>query len=293
MSRGPPMAKPKPARESAFGGDEDIPFIPVSVVNQIYEKGAAGILPTSYQLSSEERQIEDLQEELAQVRAAGQALATDGTLTVQGFQLSPTGLIAPETITSDAWVDVGRLLAKLEGSLQWLIGDWIVFGESIRWGDIPALAQELGFAVQTLYDYASVCRKVQFSTRIENLSFAHHRLVMSMTPDFQTYALKFAAHNKYSVAEFRKWIKADMPEEGLPESTANPPQPTTALPAERQYNVAQMTDSVYSVAQKDLMQIPEREVRSALDAIRLIQRKNADIEAKLEDALSKRLKGGR
>jgi hypothetical protein len=172
------------------------------------------------------------EEELKQVKAAGQALAADGIITVQGFQLTPTGLRSPEMISPNAWVDVGRLLAKLEGSLQWLVGDWIVYGEAIKWGDTEALAGELGCAVQTVYDYASVSRKVQFSIRIENLSFAHHRLVTSMTPDFQSYALKFAAHHKYSVAEMRRWIKLDMPEEGLPkEPPALKQADTPALPA--------------------------------------------------------------
>jgi hypothetical protein len=173
-------------------------------------------------LEQEKARREELETELAQARAAGQALASDGTIVVQGFQLTPTGLMAPQTVSPDAWVDVGRLLAKLEGSLQWLVGDWLVYGEAIQWGDIPALAQELGFAVQTLYDYASVSRKVQFSIRIENLSFAHHRLVMSMTPDYQSYALQFAAHQKYSVAAMRKWIKLGMPEEGLLDEQEQP-----------------------------------------------------------------------
>jgi hypothetical protein len=187
-------------------------------------------------LEQEKARRAAVEEELAHVRAAGQALAADGTIVVQGFQLTPTGLMAPETISPDAWVDVGRLLAKLEGSLQWLVGDWIVYGEAIQWGDIPSLAQELGFATQTLYDYASVSRKVQFSIRIENLSFAHHRLVMSMTPDYQTYALQFAAHHKYSVADFRKWIKLGMPEEGLLNDALTPTLPaSTAVVKDREW----------------------------------------------------------
>jgi hypothetical protein len=150
------------------------------------------------------------------------AVASDGTLSVHDFQLTPKGLIAPAGISPDAWVDMGRLLAKLEGSLQWLIGDWIVYGESIQWGDIPALAKELGFSDQTLHDYAYVARKIDFSIRIEKLSFAHHRLVAALPREQQIEALEWAAaQDKLTVAAFRKLIHPALPD-GKPSEAKTP-----------------------------------------------------------------------
>lgn len=229
-----PIARPDSF--SDYDAEEDSsapsarPYMPMDEANGVYDKGVTGLPTERYvnpkvlleQERERNQQLEQMVSQLRQQGASGLTAQPDGSLVVQGFRLTTTGLISPEEVSAEAWMDLGRLLAKLEGSLQWLIGDWIVYGESIQWGDIPALAKDLGFADQTLHDYAYVARKVQFSIRIENLSFAHHRLVTTLSPEFQSYALTYAAHHQYSVADFRKWIKLGMPETGLAELAVTP-----------------------------------------------------------------------
>jgi hypothetical protein len=208
----PPASLPSSPRVQVSDPDA-VPYIPSSVLNDVYETGAAGFPTTSF-VSPEEKRINELEGQLSSImqQLEGQTsdLAVhDGTLMVHGFQLTSTGLIAPESASSDAWIDLGRLLARLEGSLQWLIGDWIVYGEAIRWGDIPALAKELGFSDQTLRDYAYVARNVQLSIRIDKLSFGHHQVVAPLSPQEQWDALQYAAEHNLSIAAFRKVLRGD------------------------------------------------------------------------------------
>ena len=200
---------------------------------------------------------------------------TDGTLTAHGFTFSSNGLQVNGNVTEDDWSQIGEMLFKLEGSIQWLIGDWLVYGESLAYGDLKARVEEMGRDYNTVRNYMVVCRAFELSRRRYNLTFGHYQAAAGLeTGEQQDEALDYAEKQKISVAAFRKAIHGTTP----------------ALPAERKYNIAQMTDSVYAVTQKDLMSIPVREIRSALDSLKLIQRKNAEAEAKLQDALEQRSK---
>ncbi|GEM_PF-1596759 len=150
--------------------------------------------------------LEDLRQQLESRTSA--MTIQDGTMFVHDFQFTPKGLVAPEHIDHQAWEEVGQLLFKLEGSLQWLIGDWLVYGEELKYGDTKKLAEIMGRDPQTFYDYANVARSVQFSLRNENLSFNHHRVIakLKLEPYQQMQALTYAADQALSVANFRKWL---------------------------------------------------------------------------------------
>jgi hypothetical protein len=154
------------------------------------------------------QQVADLE---AQLQAHTDALMVqDGTLVVQGFQLSPTGLIPPENFSEASWEQIGSLLFKLEGSIQWLIGDWLAYGVDLRYGDIRKLAEELLRDENTLSNYKMVCQGVEFPRRRGNLSFGHHEVVYAYTPEEQDYYLHYAEYGeekKLSVSRFRAWVK--------------------------------------------------------------------------------------
>lgn len=60
---------------------------------------------------------------------------------------------------------------------------------------------------ETVWQYAYVARSVEYSIRIEGLSFAHHQVVASMKPEQQRYWLDIASTQGLSVAKLRKAIK--------------------------------------------------------------------------------------
>lgn len=116
---------------------------------------------------------------------------------------TPVGLKSDGEITREDWEDAGQLLQRLDASLQWLIGDWIVLGEHLNYGDRDTFAESIGFETKTIYDYAYVARNVEISVRTEILSFTHHKLVAAMTKKEQKKWLQKAEAEGWSVANLR------------------------------------------------------------------------------------------
>ena len=177
------------------------------------------------------QQIEQLQEQL--MAQSNGLMVQDGELVVQGFQFLPTGLIAPEDFSEALWEQVGQLLFRLEGSIQWLIGDWLAYGANLRYGDIRKLADALERDENTLSNYKMVCQGIEFPRRRGNLSFGHHEVVYVFSPDEQEYYLHYAAHGEekpLSVSRFRAWVKEQRREvsHALP-AYASTPVPKPAL----------------------------------------------------------------
>jgi len=154
-------------------------------------------------------QIEDLKVQLQS--HTSNLLVQDGSLVVQGFQFTPTGLIVPESFSEESWQQIGLLLFKLEGAIQWLIGDWLVYGVDLHYGDIGQIAAALGRDRQTLTEYAYVCRNVELLVRTNNLSYGHHKLIAPLPSPQQRKALAYATQHQLSVSAFRQWLKGEPP----------------------------------------------------------------------------------
>jgi hypothetical protein len=123
------------------------------------------------------------------------------TVTSQGLQINS------EESTPEDWNIMGELLFNLEGSIQWLIGDWLAFGEDVGYGDYASVAEALGRKVGTLYDYAMVSRAYEFSRRLENLSYGHHRSALDLPPEARVSFLQRAEQEGWSVSECRRQIR--------------------------------------------------------------------------------------
>lgn len=123
------------------------------------------------------------------------------------FKWTPIGLEVDGNISREDWEETGRMLSFMDSALQWLIGDWLIAGEVLKYGDREEFAEAIGFKKETLYQYAWVANKVEISIRIENLKFGHHVLVAGMEPEDQKKWLGFAEENGLSVAKLREAIK--------------------------------------------------------------------------------------
>jgi hypothetical protein len=100
-------------------------------------------------------------------------------------EATPTGWIAPrQQMTLDQWASVGKIFGRATTSMRWLLGDWWAFGKFDYGDKCRALAASgVDLEVQTLANYASVCRA--FSTtsrRRESLSFSCHEAVCTLSP---------------------------------------------------------------------------------------------------------------
>lgn len=121
------------------------------------------------------------------------------------FTITPTGLdLTGEPVFAD-WQEVGNFLFGMEKAIQWLVGDWLVYGEELKFGDMKKFADETGRNFASLRQYAYVSRNV--SMRIDTLSWNHHLLVASLPDDRQQEALEYAAINNLTVKAFTAWLR--------------------------------------------------------------------------------------
>lgn len=114
---------------------------------------------------------------------------------------------APANMTFEEWERVGNTLQTIQGSINWWIGDWLNEGEQ-RWGEMYAQAIETtGWDYSRLSQAKSVAARVQFSIRIENLTWTHHMRVADLEPDEQRYWLARAEAEHWNTRQLRDAIK--------------------------------------------------------------------------------------
>lgn len=154
-------------------------------------------------------------EELQAQNESGVVPTDSGSLLIQGNSVqhsrahfSPTSMQMPEDLTKNEWAQIGHTLLSVKSSLSWYLGDWLSHGGS-RWeGTYMELAEQFQYEIHTLETYASVCRKIHSSTRVETLSFAHHRHVTKYAdPQVQQRLLLDAVNQNMSTRDFEKYIK--------------------------------------------------------------------------------------
>lgn len=158
--------------------------------------------------------IQELEAENAQLAHRLQqfksAMEEGQYLYLEGCRLSRTGLDIPEGLDSKQWEYVGRTLRGIDIALQWMIGDWFVFGSEHYGHKYEGFAEDIGFAIRTLQQYKYVAENVDFSVRTEKLSFTHHQLVASLRDNNgipnkveQRLWLNRAEENHWSVKQMR------------------------------------------------------------------------------------------
>lgn len=140
------------------------------------------------------------------------------------FELRDTQLVIPDETNETDWVEIGILLMRMQGTIQWLLGDWLVYGQSNNWenGSGYARMKELfGYEIESLWSYASVCRKVPALTRVKELSFSHHRAVTKFAdnPEKQQAWLERAHDENWSakqlISEIQHAEKPALPDKKL------------------------------------------------------------------------------
>lgn len=136
----------------------------------------------------------------------------DGSVLFGSYTLTTKGLVGGDDADEVQWRLLGKVLKKMEGSIQWLIGDWCVQAER-KWGaTYDQIAAETGYKKKSLREYAYVARSVDLSIRMDNLSFGHHHLVAGLSPDKQQTWLRKALSENWSISQLRKAIDPPAPQ---------------------------------------------------------------------------------
>jgi len=91
--------------------------------------------------------------------------------------------------------------------IQWLLGDWIAYGNA-RFGERYARAAKItGYDTQTLMNMVYVASRFQISRRRENLSWSHHETLAALDAEEQDHWLDQAQVNRWSIADLRMMLR--------------------------------------------------------------------------------------
>lgn len=135
-------------------------------------------------------------------QAIAQRLGLPGTLTRAGWEL-------PDGLPEDVWQQAGEALKTIEGSVMWWLGDWLNYGERVYGETYSQALDATDYSYGTLSTAKWVAKKVEFSRRIENLSWSHHQQVANLVPEAQAQWLERAAGDGLTVAELRAAVQRE------------------------------------------------------------------------------------
>jgi hypothetical protein len=142
------------------------------------------------------------------------------TIESPNVRITELGLIFEGDVSFDQWADLGIQTGRLVRASLFLIGDWLVYGET-RWNRgarFEALKTETrdryvramqatGLELKTLQKAAHVARTIPHAQRRSNLTFEHHKEVARIKDtDERTEWLQKAQSNGLSTRRLRKSI---------------------------------------------------------------------------------------
>jgi hypothetical protein len=152
---------------------------------------------------------------------------------------SPVAWNPDQELDANAWASAGRRIGVVGRCVQWLLGDWIVYGNE-RFGERYSRASKItGYDPQTLMNMVYVASRYSISRRREDLSWSHHEALAALEPDEQDSWLDQAAAHRWSVSDLRAMLRlsrkrslAERAEEEAeaPQAGDSEPMPTVKCP---------------------------------------------------------------
>jgi hypothetical protein len=126
---------------------------------------------------------------------------------IERCQLTRVGAQFNEDLTVSEWMGIGKKLNAIGSCYQFLLGDWLNFGAAKYGEKYKVACEETELDYFTLARYASICGRIEFCRRRQNLTFTHHFEVAPLSVKEQDHWLKKAEENKWSVSDLRAAIR--------------------------------------------------------------------------------------
>lgn len=257
----------------AYGGGD----LPDDFLFDLNNRDSSAVRQENEELRAE---IEQLRGQIAEIEQSGTGLvlSQSGEIQIGRFTATSVGLIIPDDVTSDELAHIGDLLFRLEGSLQWLIGDWLISVDS--WGDIPSIAEHFGRSPQTLRIWKMVAGKVELFRRRNDLSFTHHAEVVSLPEDEQDYWLDMAERGDVNPAtnESLVWSASRLRREI---AKSRQPEKAPRLPEEERFDKA--SKGIKRLFSIDPTTLSQKKREQHLGQIATLRRLLDEAERKLRD----------
>ncbi len=126
-------------------------------------------------------------------------------LIISSFRLQQNGLTPIGKPTFDEWISCGRFIKDAEQSVQFWIGDWLLFGEK-TYGKVQyeQAIQQTGLDLQTLRTYKWVASSVPTYLRRYELSYHHHKEVANLNAEKQTALLDKAVTESWPLLKLKQ-----------------------------------------------------------------------------------------
>jgi hypothetical protein len=125
-----------------------------------------------------------------------------------GARATKVALDLPDELAFENWEAIGRVVVRVEPVTAWWIGDWINFGFAVYGQKYEEALEQTGLNYGTLRNIAYVCDHVDVSRRRDNLSFSHHREIVSLPREEQDEFLERAERAGWSVRRLRAEVAA-------------------------------------------------------------------------------------
>lgn len=120
---------------------------------------------------------------------------------------SPVAWSPSQELNANEWAAAGRRIGAVGRCIQWLLGDWIAYGNA-KFGERYARAAKItGYDTQTLMNMVYVASRFEISRRRENLSWSHHETLAALNEDQQDHWLDQAQVNRWSIADLRMMLR--------------------------------------------------------------------------------------
>lgn len=124
-----------------------------------------------------------------------------------GQAATPVAWIPKQELDAREWAVVGRRIGAVGRCVQWLLGDWIVYGNA-KFGERYARASKItGYDTQTLMNMVYVASRFSASRRREALSWSHHETLAALEPAEQEQWLDEAVRHRWSVSDLRTMLR--------------------------------------------------------------------------------------
>lgn len=170
----------------------------------------------------------DASSALVPVEAARAGISSGGEMEFPGerglIRTTPTGLIVEGEIGPDEFAAFGYFLGTFLESLQWIVADYCLYGESVHGQTIDRLTALIGKSRQTLYNWVSVARAIPPEDRYapDVLSYSAHAEVVRVPTNKRRKLLKRAADEGWGASKVRKEVKHILGEDEVPHGLAHP-----------------------------------------------------------------------
>lgn len=125
----------------------------------------------------------------------------DDVLGREEFAVTEVGIVFRKPCDFEIWQMLGEKLLFYQKSIQWLVGDWLIYGEQNMGEKYSQCLDSMKIDYTTMMNYRRIAMAFPIGSRWPSLSWTHHREVAELPPEQQQFWLKAAHDNNWSVRD--------------------------------------------------------------------------------------------